>query len=293
MKRTPNLDIDLLRSFAAIADTGSFTAAAELVARTQSAVSVQVKRLEEIVGRRIIERTSRSLALTASGKTLLGYARRILELNDESVRFMAEPPVTGEIRLGITEYFVPGELPGILARFAEAYPGVHLEVSMGLSRDLRQGLARKKFDAVIVRLAARESGQAIWSEQQVWAAREGFEPARSAALPLALLPAPCVLREHAIQSLRRLKRPWKVAFTGSSMASVQAAIRAGLGVSILPRSSLLPGMQILPKSRNFPDPGRLHVGVLRGPGAREDIVSALERVAGQALNVLALTRPAV
>jgi DNA-binding transcriptional LysR family regulator len=289
---TANLDIDLLRSFAAVADTGSFTAAAELVARTQSAVSVQVKRLEEIVGRRVFERTSRSLALTPAGETLLGYARRILELNDESVRRIAEPPVAGEIRLGITEYFVPNELPAILARFAAAYPDVHLEVRMGLSRDLREELARKQFDAVIVRLAPRERDQAIWSEPQVWVAREGFEPARGAVLPLALLPAPCVLREHALESLKRLKRPWKIAFTGSSMVSVQAAVCAGLGVSILPRSSLLPGMQVLPKGRNYPDPGPLDVGVLRGVGARTDIVAALERVVSQTLDVLALTRHA-
>lgn len=289
---TANLDIDLLRSFAAIADTGSFTAAAELVARTQSAVSVQVKRLEEIVGHRVFERTSRSLALTTAGETLLGYARRILELNDESVRRIAEPPVSGEIRLGITEYFVPNELPAILARFAAAYPGVHIEVRMGLSRDLRQELARKKLDAVIVRLAPSEQGRAIWSEPQVWVAREGFEPIRGAILPLALLPSPCVLREHAIHSLRRLRRPWRVAYTGSSMVSVQAAVRAGLGVSIVPRSSVLAGMQILPKGRNYPDAGRLDVGVLRGATARADIVAALERVAKQALDVLALSRSA-
>jgi DNA-binding transcriptional LysR family regulator len=287
-----NLDIDLLRSFAAVADTGSFTAAAELVARTQSAVSVQVKRLEEIVGRRVFERTSRSLALTPAGETLLGYARRILELNDESVRRIAEPPVSGEIRLGITEYFVPNELPAILARFAAAYPGVHLEVRMGLSRDLREQLAQKKLDAVIVRLGPSERGQAIWSEPQLWVARKGFEPARGVVLPLALLPAPCVLRQHALESMKRLKRSCKIAFTGSSIVSVQAAVCAGLGASILPRSSLLPGMRVLPKGRDFPDPGRLDVGVLRGAGARADIVTALERVIRETLDVLALTRPA-
>src|SRR5512146_1706001 len=182
MTQAANLDIDLLRSFAAIADTGSFTAAAELVARTQSAVSVQVKRLEEIVGRRVFERTSRSLALTPAGETLLGYARRILELNDESVRRMNEPPVTGQIRLGITEYFVPNELPAILARSAAAYPGVHLEVRMGLSRDLREELSRKAVAAVIVRLSQRERTRAIWSARQVWVAREDFDAARSAVL---------------------------------------------------------------------------------------------------------------
>jgi DNA-binding transcriptional LysR family regulator len=109
-------------------------------------------------------------------------------------------------------------------------------------------------------------------------------------LPLALLPAPCVLRQHALESVKRLKRPWKIAFTGSSIVSVQAAVCAGLGVSILPRSSLLPGMQVLPRGKYFPEPGRLDVGVLRGAGARADIVAALERVIRQTLDVLALTR---
>jgi DNA-binding transcriptional LysR family regulator len=101
-----------------------------------------------------------------------------------------------------------------------------------------------------------------------------------------------VLREHAIQSLRRLRRPWKIAYTGSSMVSVQAAVRAGLGVSIMPRSSVLSGMQILPRSRKYPDPGRLDIGVLRGAGARSDIVAAMERVTRRILDVLALTRSA-
>jgi len=289
---TANLDIDLLRSFAAVADTGSFTAAGELVARSQSAISIQIKRLEETVGQKVFERTSRSLALTPAGETLLGYARRILELNDESIRRIAEPPVTGEIRLGITEYFVPTELPRILSRFAAAYPGVQLEVRMGLSRDLRTKMAGGDLDAVVVRLAPRERAKAIWSEAQVWVAREDFELARGDAVPLALLPAPCVLREHALESMKRLRRPWKVSFTGSSMVSVQAAVSAGLGVSIIPRSSLLPGMKVLSRSRDYPHPGRLDVGVLPGAGARKDIVDALEQVMRQTLDVLAVSRMA-
>src|SRR5262245_12684166 len=292
MMHAANLDIDLLRSFAAVADTGSFTAAAELVARTQSAVSVQVKRLEEILGRRVFERTSRSLALTAAGETLLGYARRILELNDESVRRIAEPPVIGVIRLGITEYFVPTELPRILARFAAAYPGVQLGVRMGISSELRDAMAAGALDAAILRLAPRERPKAIWSEPLAWVAREGAAPARGEPVPFALLPAPCWLREHALDAMKRLKRPWKLAFTGSSMASVRAAVSAGLGVSIVPLSSVLPGMEVLPRARDYPAPGRLDVGVIRGPRARKDIVDALERVIRQTLDVLAVSRPA-
>jgi DNA-binding transcriptional LysR family regulator len=284
----PNLEIDLLRSFAAVADTGSFTAAGELVARSQSAISVQIKRLEESLGRKVFERTSRSLALTPPGEVLLGYARRILELNDESVRRIAEPPVSGVIRLGITEYFVPTELPRILGRFAAAYPGVEIEARMGLSRDLRAQMGNGGLDAVIVRLPPGERAKAIWSEPQVWVAQEGFEPEVGATVPLALLPSPCVLREFAVESMKRLRRPSKVTFTGSSMSSVQIAVTAGLGVSIFPRSSLLPGMRTLSRSRAYPDPGRLYVGLLRHAGAPKDVVDALERVLHETLNVLAI-----
>jgi len=287
-----NLDLDLLRSFVAVADSGSFTAAGELVARTQAAVSMQIKRLEDAVGRRIFERTSRSIALTPAGETLLGYARRMLELNDESVRRVAEPPVAGSIRLGITEYFVPTELPRFLARFAAAYPGVELQVRMGLSKDLREAMAGGSLDAVIARLGPRERAGALWKEDQLWVARSDFAPARGTVLPLALLPSPCVLREHALDAMKRQRRPFSVAFTGSSMASVQAAVSAGLGVSIVPRSSLLPGMRVLPRGREYPDPGPLFVGVLRGAGARREIVDALERVLRQTLEVLAASRPA-
>ena len=283
-----NLEIDLLRSFTAVADTGSFTAAGELVARSQSAVSVQIKRLEESLGQKVFERTSRSLALTPAGEVLLGYARRILELNDESVRRIAEPPVSGVIRLGITEYFVPTRLPGILGRFAAAYPDVEIAARMGLSRDLRAQLEEGGLDVVIARLPPGERAKAIWKEPLVWVAQEGCEPSAGATVPLALLPAPCVLREFAVESMKRLRRPAKVTFTGSSLSSVQIAVTAGLGASIFPRSSLLPGMRVLSRRREYPDPGPLYIGLLRHAAARKDVVDALERILRQSLNVLAV-----
>lgn len=291
MDRLANLDMDLLRSFAAVADTGSFTSAADLVARTQSAVSVQIRRLEDIVGKRILERTSRSLQLTPAGATLLDYARRILALNDETVRRIAEPPMSGVIRLGITEYFVPTALPRLLARFAAAYPGVRLEVQMGLSAELRERLGAGALDAAIVRRSARDRIKPAWSEPQRWVAADGYEPPaprEPAAIPLVLLPAPCVLRTFALDAMKRGRRPFTIAFTGSSMASVQAAVAAGLGVSIVPQSAVLPGMR--PLARGLPNPGRLEVIVLRRSGAQPEIVDALERVIRQTLDVLAASR---
>jgi DNA-binding transcriptional LysR family regulator len=111
-------------------------------------------------------------------------------------------------------------------------------------------------------------------------------------VPLALLRPPCVLREQVLQALKRAKRPCRVTFTGSSMSSVQAAVVAGLGLSLLPRSSVLPGMRVVPRGRDFPDPGHLRVGVVRGATARADIVDALEKIIRQTLSVLSVSRPA-
>ncbi len=284
-----NLELDLLRSFAAVADTGSFTAAADLVARTQSAVSMQIKRLEEILGRRVFDRSSRALALTTDGEVLLDYARRMLELNDESLRRIARPPVTGRARLGVTEYFVPNEVPRILARFAAAHPGVQLEVRMGLSRDLRVELDAGRLDAAIVRLDVAKGAEPIWQEAQHWVAAEGWTLEKGEAIPLIVLPPGCVLREFAMETLKRHKRPWRLAYTGSSMTSVQAAVLAGLGVSIVSQSTITAGMQIL-GGRAWPDPGRLQFAVLKGAGARDEIVAALETVARQSLAVIDASR---
>jgi DNA-binding transcriptional LysR family regulator len=160
---------------------------------------------------------------------------------------------------------------------------VQLEVHMGLSRDLREALSKGSLDAALVRLTARESGKALWSEPVAWVAREGFEAQPGTPVPLALLPAPCVLREHALESLKRAKQPWVLRYTGSSMASVQAAVVAGVGASIIPRSSLIPGMQALARSKAFADPGRLHIGLMRRTGAQGDIIGALEKMVLESL----------
>lgn len=284
--RTRNLDIDLLRSFAAVADSGSFTAAGEIVARSQSAISIQIKRLEESVGCRIFERTSRKLALTPAGETLLGYARRMLELNDESFRRLTEPPVIGEIRLGVAEYFVPGVLTQILARFAATYPGVHLEVKMGLPSDLRIALEQGELDAAIVRVGPRDNVRVLWREPQKWVAREDFRMEKGMLLPLIALPQGCKLREFAIGTLKKARRPWRIVFTSSGMAGVQAAVLAGLGIAIMPSSAILKGMHAIGGTRLLPDPGPLEIGIVRAASAQQDILDALEKIVCQRLKAL-------
>lgn len=284
-----NLDIDLVRSFVAIADTGSFTAAGEAVARTQSAVSVQIRRLEETLGQKLLERTTRSIELTREGETFLAYARRILDLNDESIRRLSAPELEGRIRLGITEYFVPDDLPSMLARFARAFPGVELEARMGLSIELREHLAAGRLDAAILRVSRRDRSKPFWKEAQVWVAGESATPEAKTPLPLVLLPEPCVLRAHALEAMKRLSRPYSVVLSASGIRGVQAAVVAGLGISILPKSCVLPGMRIL---KGLPVPGHLEIGIVKARAARPQLVEAVHAVAVETLGGIAVYRAA-
>ncbi len=289
---TPNLDIDLLRSFVAVADSGSFTAAGELVARTQSAISLQIKRLEELLDARVFERSSRSLALTSAGENLLGYARRILALHDESVRAVTRPPVAGELRVGISEYFHPQQVPALLARFAKRHALAHLEVRIGLSRWLMKSLAADELDAVIVRCEDADSEPPIWREPLHWACARDFALERGQPVPLALLSAPCAFRELALSTLARKKRAYRIALTGSGMAGVQAAVSSGVGISILPATMLQPGMRILTAKEGFPDPGELRMAFYQRRAAQAPLVAAFRETVEETLELVGVSRTA-
>ena len=160
---------------------------------------------------------------------------------------------------------------------------MQLDVRMGLSKDLRADVRAGRLDVAIVRLDGSRAGEPepFWQEPQVWVAAEGWERDKSAPIPLVALPPGCVLREFAMETFKRRGHAWRLAYTGSSMASVQAAILAGLGVSILAQSSVQPGMRILPRSRDWPDPGELRVGLLEGKRASAAIVEAFTGVLEQ------------
>ena len=147
--RIPDLDLDLLRGFVAVAERGGFTAAGVALGLTQSAVSLKVKRLEEVLGRPVFLRTSRAVSLTREGETLLAYARRMLALNDEAVRRMIAPAATGRLRLGVADHFIPRNLAPMLASFARAYPELRLAVEVGRSHELRAEQERGQHDLVL------------------------------------------------------------------------------------------------------------------------------------------------
>jgi DNA-binding transcriptional LysR family regulator len=226
-----DLDIDLLRCFVAVADAKGFTAAGKVLGRTQSAVTIKIQRLEELVDRQLLKRTSRSLSLTEEGELLLGYARRILDLHDEGLRRVAAPPLDGTLHLGIAEHFVPERLPLLLSQFAKTYPRVKLEVI-----DLAIGTRTE---------GKGRPGQLLFREPLVWVASNDFRLDVSDSVPLALKPDPCQFRDEALAALQRVGRPWTSSYTGNSVPSIQAAVLAGLGVSVLGAHSVQNGMRVV------------------------------------------------
>jgi DNA-binding transcriptional LysR family regulator len=249
----PDLDIDLLRSFVAVAEADSFTAAADVIGRTQSAVSQKILRLEEALGCRVFERSSRSLSLTREGERLMGPARRMLELNDETIRRFVEPPVAGKLRLGIADDFIPHQLPRLLARFQRAYPNIQLELKTAMSCELLAALVDGQLDlAIAKRDGEMQRGRIIWREPLVWIAAAGLEIDPDKPVPLVLLPQPCTYRGIMLKALESVGRTSTIACTASNLMSVQAAVAGGLGVTVLGRSFVQDGLKVLAPRETWP-----------------------------------------
>lgn len=251
--RYPDLEIDLLRAFATVAETGSFTAAADVVGRSQSAVSQKIIRLEELLGRPLFNRTSRSLVLTGEGERLLSTARRMLEFNDMAVRTLVEPADVKRLRIGISEDFVPHHLPSLLGKFAALCPDVRLELMTGLSCNLLAAYDEDKLDVVIAKKDGRaQRGRVIWREPLVWIGAAGSDQESAEPVPLVLLPTPCTYRGVAIRALDSVRRDWRVACTVNSLIGARAAVAGGFGVTVLGRSFVQDGLRIIPPSDLWP-----------------------------------------
>ena len=258
MPHRRNIDIDLLRSFVTIVEVKSFTRAAERLLRTQSAISLQMKRLEDQLDCRLFERGGRGVEPTQAGTMLLGYARRILAANDELVGRMAEPLVEGSVRIGAPEGFASDHLAPVLARFARAFPKVHMAVKAGDSDDLEKDLGAGDLDIVIdSRVGPISGADPLGREELLWCVADGAEPEVgdvSTREPLRLIStnAPCEVRKAKLSALDQAGIPWRIVFETPSRAGVQAAVCAGLGVGVLPRSSMMAGMHRLNCAEGLP-----------------------------------------
>lgn len=286
MPGTRTFDLDLLRCFVTIAETGSFTRAGERLGRTQSTISLQVKRLEDQIGRSVFARTPRSLSLTPEGERLLGPARQLLRLNDAALAELFEPDMTGRVRIGVPEDFATVHLPTVLSAFAKAHPLVELEVTCDLTLNLLDRFHEGGFDLVLVKRepSAQLEGVRVWREPLVWVARDQLAVTDQSTVPLVVSPEPCVYRKRAIDALEAVGRKWRVTYTSTSLAGSQSAVNAGLGITVLPREMVPPFLTPIIDDPDLPPLYDTEIALIELPGLSETahrlaqhIIAALER----------------
>ncbi len=253
-KRMTNLDIDLVRTFATIARLESFTQAAQRLGRQQSTISLQILRLEAAVGTKLLERSPRNVRLTTEGKIFLDYAQRMLDLNDEAVSRFSEPLITGIVRLGTPEDFATQHLPDVLARFAQAYPSVVLEVTCDLTLNLFDRFRDGDFDLVLVKQeqSLKDRGKRVWREPLVWVGGTRDFLEHDGPVPLVVSPPPCVYRKRATSALDKARQPWRISYTCAALSGTLAAVKAGLGLAVLPKAMVSEGLHVLDDGR-LPD----------------------------------------
>ncbi len=258
MKNRSTLDIDAVRTFILIADFKSFTRAAQAVGMTQSAISLQLKRLEARLGSRLIERTPRSVELTREGTVFLDRARDLVAAHDRAVAGALVAP--RRLTLGISDHVAGPELPTVLARVSAFDPGLNLNVRIGLSNELLDEFENAKFDAVIVRREPhRRGGEKLLEDEFGWFAAPVFRPRPGEKLRLAMLAAPCGVRALAIQTLDKAKVGWVEAFTGGGVSAIAAATAAGLAVAPLARRIAPPGIVDVGQALSLPPLGKSSV----------------------------------
>lgn len=258
-----NIDTLTLHCFLALVETGSFTKAANIVGRTQSAVSQQVAKLENILGKPLLNRGG-TFTLTAEGEIFLGYARQIFALHHEALDRFKEPELEGEVRFGLPEDFASVFLSDVLADFSRIHPRILLNIECDLTINLFERFKQKHFDLVLVKMNRPEdfpNGQEVWSETLEWVGEEmlidGNKP-----IPLVLSPQPCVYRARAITTLENEGESWRLVFSSPSFAGTIAAVKAGMGVTVLPRTMIPEKLNAI-KSKHLPPLHDTHVSLLK------------------------------
>jgi DNA-binding transcriptional LysR family regulator len=273
---TALLDVDQLRTFIAIAETGSFTKAADIVHKTQSAVSMQMKRLEERLDRAIFARDGRASKLTEDGQRLLDYARRIIKLNVEAMSAFSDAALSGWVRLGVPDDYADRYLPEIMARFSRAYPAVELSVICEPSVDLVARIDANEIDlAIVTNCEQVRPAETFRRERLLWVTSGRHPTHTEAPLPLALGRPTCHWRKLAMERLESVSRPYRLLYSSSNAGAVAAAVLAGLAVSVLPESGVRPGMRILSPADGFPELPPCQIGLIRSPHESSSLTDAL------------------
>ncbi|WP_269581766.1 LysR family transcriptional regulator [Roseibium sp. Sym1] len=275
------MDSDLLKAFVTVADTGGFSAAAKLLNRTQSAVSLQIKRLEEHLGTRLFTRTSRTVALTPGGTRLLPFARQLLSLQQDARTALNRDTPLERIRFGLTEEHAAAYLPILLAKLARTHPEVQVEVVCDISSTLVEQFREGKLDLVLaVRHQPTRTGRVLGVEPMIWVAHETFDLGDGMDLPLALNPDGCIFRAHALAAVGRTGRPWREPYVSQSPTGVNVPVQAGLAITVKTPRSIPSGCCDIGSRFGLPALGlaeiELHVSPARISDAFQDLVRLVE-----------------
>lgn len=248
-----DLDIALLRTFVAIVDTGGLTSAGKKVGRTQPAITHQIRRLEDIVGRTLFDSNRRQLSLTRDGEVLLELARTMLRLNDEALERFSAPDIAGHVVLGTPDLYASYILPEVLESFSRSHPNVEIQLRCTRSVHLNAALERNEIDiALMTNQPEFRHGQLVRREPLVWVASHGGAPELHRPLPLAVLPQGSVYRQHALEALGAAGLQWSIRSVCDSIAGLQAAVLASLAVSVFPRCAVVPRIRCLNEKDGLP-----------------------------------------
>lgn len=279
------LDLDQLQTFVTIAATGSFTKAADEVHRTQSAVSMQMRRLEERIGKPLFEKDGRTNRLTEEGERLLTYAQRLLQLNQETLAAFDDAQLEGHVRIGTPDDYADRFLPEIMARFARSNPRVELSVVCEPSPSLDGLIARGALDlAIVTQSDARRHSEVVRREPLLWVTSASHAVHEEEVLPMAFGRVGCIWRQAAVDALSAMRRDYRVLVTSWSATAVAAAVLSGLAVSILPECALRPGMRVLGEADGFGKLPDVQIGIMRGQSSQPQIVEALARHIAESLD---------
>jgi DNA-binding transcriptional LysR family regulator len=259
----PLLDLALLQTLVAVDQTGTLAKAADKVGRTQSAVSLQMQRLEQALALALFDRRGRALALTDAGQAMLAYAQRLLELNREAITAVRGHRVAGQVRLGMSVDFEHTWLPRAMARFASSHPKIVVELRVDRNSALEQAVARRDIDIALV-FGALEPADAtrVGTVPMAWIAARDFTWTAVAAPPLLLLEQPCMFRNAALHALEAAGLPWRLAVTSPSLGGLWATALAGMGVTVRSAVVLPEGLSDVGSRLSLPALPRLGVRVL-------------------------------
>jgi DNA-binding transcriptional LysR family regulator len=276
----PLLDLDVLRTFVAISETGSFTLAANAVFRTPSAVSMQIKKLEEILGVSVFSRDARSVSLTQDGEMLLGYARRLLALNREAVSKFVMPDISGVVRLGSPDDYGERVLPDVLRRFAKTHPSVAVDVIIDQSTNLKRRLAERQLDLTLFTSCRSlpPDAEILLTEPIVWGGARGGCAHLREPLPLSIWEEGCAWRADALEALGREGRNYRIAYMSAHTAGQRSAILSDLAIAPLPKSFIGDDIVALGPEEGLPALSDYNLAMMVAPEASAPVKAAADHI---------------